>query len=778
MNQEGSGRLGDWKAVLLGNDGTAQLQLTLRCGFSLLMGFTLAWARLLQRGSPFALSWVACSGSGLGGVCALIGASLGYLISGGIDWGIRYVAASVLVFTVAFVFQELKFAHSPFFMPAAAALVMGLTGFLTGYAVYAETAPLVLELALEVSLAFISTYFFRCAVTPRTRSTAFDEQRRSIAVTLLLGAVLMALSRVTLFATVSLGRVAALWLLMASACKGGMLSGAAVGTILGMGMDLAAPDAYLVYFTMLYAFSGLVSGFFGKFGRLFFTLSFVLSQALAVVCAWNRALYLSALVESFAASVSFLLLPGSWVNTLAMLRPNGEPGSGETGLRRFSASRLEALSEAYRALYETVQDNLDAPTNDENLAKVFDRAADRVCVSCSWRNRCWNSEYMDTLSAMNDASQAMVKNGRLTQEDLPGFFRRQCSNLPSFVDAVNDELRRLSYRRQLKNRLNENRSLAWGQYRDMAELLGQLAKELGSLSGADALAEQRLDRYLRSLDIDAEVAVYRDGGGRLHLTIESGRLTPLLDEPDYLEKLSEIVGVRLCQPIEPQEGCAKLSLLEAEPLAVSVGIAAMKKRGERTSGDKGSYFKTDDGILCVILSDGMGTGDEAARDSAQVVTLLERFLRSGLDPAVAMKLLNSVMLLRGGDNWGCATADLMCVNLFTGETCFYKYGAAPSFVRSGQHIRRIQGETLAVGLNTGDGVSPDVVRMRLKPGCTAVIASDGVVSDSEDGWLRELLLRSDGDMKSLARSTLKEAEAQYGASDDMTVVTVRVEQRA
>ena len=135
MNQEGSGRLGDWKAVLLGNDG-----------FSLLMGFTLAWARLLQRGSPFALSWVACSGSGLGGVCALIGASLGYLISGGIDWGIRYVAASVLVFTVAFVFQELKFAHSPFFMPAAAALVMGLTGFLTGYAVYAETAPLVLEL--------------------------------------------------------------------------------------------------------------------------------------------------------------------------------------------------------------------------------------------------------------------------------------------------------------------------------------------------------------------------------------------------------------------------------------------------------------------------------------------------------------------------------------------------------------------------------------------------------------------------------------------------------
>ena len=33
-------------------------------------------------------------------------------------------------------------------------------------------------------------------------------------------------------------------------------------------------------------------------------------------------------------------------------------------------------------------------------------------------------------------------------------------------------------------------------------------------------------------------------------------------------------------------------------------------------------------------------------------------------------------------------------------------------------------------------------------------------------------------MKALARAVLKEAESQYGAGDDMTVVTVRVEERA
>lgn len=244
-----------------------------------------------------------------------------------------------------------------------------------------------------------------------------------------------------------------------------------------------------------------------------------------------------------------------------------------------------------------------------------------------------------------------------------------------------------------------------------------------------------------------------------------------------MEKLSQVVGARLCQPYELGEDSSTITLLEAEPLAVSVGIAALKKRGEKVSGDKGTYFKTDAGVLCVILADGMGCGDEAAKDSGQVVEILEKFLRSGVDPAVAMKILNSVLLLRGGDSWGYATVDLMCVDLFSGETCFYKYGAAPSYVKSGRSIKRIKCETLAAGLTGGNGIAPDIVRMRLRPGCTALIATDGVLADKEDAWLKELLLRGADDMKELARSVLKASEGLYGANDDMTVVTLRVEER-
>jgi len=746
-----------------------------RCAVYLLLGLTLACARVVGSGAPFGMALVAAAGPGLSGVFALSGAALGYLISGGVEWGIRYIAASVLVYTVAFLFHELAIYHRSLFMPLTAGFVMALTGVLGSFSLGTDGAPWLARLFLETCLAFGGSYLFRRALVPGDRSTESAELQHSVSVMILLSCLLMALSRLTLFGVVSVGRFLSLLLVMSCAMKGGLLSGAAVGTLLGLSMDLAARGTPV--YTLAYAFGGLLSGVFGKHGRLFYTLSFILSQALAAVCVWAEEVYISLLFETFVSTVIFLLLPSSLLNRTGLLLQSFDSGSGETGLRRFVARKVQALGEVYGELYETVRGSLEAPDNDENVARVFDRAADRICVFCKEKNRCWNSEYLDTLSAMNDATEAMQRHGSLAAEDLPGHFRERCPDLPGFVAAVNGELRALAYRRQLRSCLSESRRLLWDQYRDLSKMLRALSEELGSVNGSDPLAERRLQRYLRSLDVDAETSVYRDGGGRLHVTVESGRLAPLTKDENYMEKLSSVVGVRLCRPREPGEGSSRLTLLEAEPLAVSVGIASMKKRGEKVNGDKGTFFKTDAGVLCVILSDGMGCGDEAARESRQTVGILERFLRSGVDPAVAMKALNSVMLLRGADDWGCATVDLMCVDLFTGETCFYKYGAAPSYVRSGKSIRRIRSETLAAGLSVEAGAAPDVVRMRLKPGCTAVIASDGVIADAEDGWIKSLMQRIPDDMKELARSTLKEAETLHGALDDMTVLTVKVEER-
>ena len=776
MRMDDQGAAGVLGRIAARTETDGRWRTLLRCSIGAALSLVLSLVRVRGALAPFGAAFTAAAGTGWGGAAALLGAAGGYLLSGGLGGGIRYVAAAVLIYTTAYIFQEFSFSRSSFFMPFTAAVLTALTAFLGNFSFAEAGTQDVAALVLEATLAFSGAYFFRCALEKDDDCSQNAEIRRSVSVTVLGACVLMSLAPLRLFGTVSVGRALSLIVLMASALRGGMLTGAAAGTVLGIAMDLAADGAG--FFVMVYAFSGLLSGVFCRHSRLVFTLSFVLAAALSAAGVWNAALSTATLFESFAASVIFILLPGRFLGSIGMLLHEGERGGGERDLRRFVAARVRSLSEAYGELYGIVEQSLSQPVNDENISLVFDRAADRVCARCANKNRCWNAEYVDTLSALNDATQAMRTNGSLAQSDLPGFFRARCTDVGSFVAAVNAELRALHYRRELKARLKENRSVAWGQYADVSRLLGAVADELGSVNGSDMLAEQRLSRYLKTLGIDAEVSVYRDAHGRLRATMESGSLSPLLGDPCYLDALSHVLGVRVCLPQGEQACDARLTVLEAEPLAVSVGIAALKKRGERVSGDKGSYFKTDSGVLCVILSDGMGTGDEAARDSAQVVAILEKFLRAGAEGAEAMKLLNSALLLRDSENWGFATVDLMCIDLFSGETCFYKYGAAPSYVCSGKSVRSIRGEALAAGLSLGGGCAPDVVRMKLVPGATAIIASDGVIPDGDDEWIRAILLRGSEDMKALAKSALREAEKLYGGSDDMTVVTVRVEERS
>ena len=139
MTLGGQGRLAALKAAATAGKLDGRFLIAGRCGVYMALGFVMSCSRILENGAPFGMAMVACSGPGLAGVFALAGSSLGYLMSGGIEWGIRYIAAAVLVYTISFVFHELGVYRRPFFMPAASGFVMALTGFLGSFSASAGT---------------------------------------------------------------------------------------------------------------------------------------------------------------------------------------------------------------------------------------------------------------------------------------------------------------------------------------------------------------------------------------------------------------------------------------------------------------------------------------------------------------------------------------------------------------------------------------------------------------------------------------------------------------
>ncbi len=77
----------------------------------------------------------------------------------------------------------------------------------------------------------------------------------------------------------------------------------------------------------------------------------------------------------------------------------------------------------------------------------------------------------------------------------------------------------------------------------------------------------------------------------------------------------------------------------------------------------------------------MGAGDFAERQSNSLAKLLESFLRSGISPQTALRLVCPAFALRS-DGEAFASVDLLCIDLYSGNAEFYKCGAAPSYVLS------------------------------------------------------------------------------------------------
>ena len=757
----------DRAAELRGGDFTALGV----AGALFLSAFLLSAGRVSGSLAPFGIAAVAASPSGMSGAGALAGAVLGYLVTGEMDWGIRYAAASVTLYTLLFILQDSRALRRDWARPALALLVTAAAGLLNCAAGGLYILDELPGVAAESALAAGGAYFFREASSPSRSRTELGEKRHAAAAAITAACALMSLARVELFGAVGLGRVLALLLVLTAGFKGGAFAGSAAGAAFGLAMDAAGETGG--FYTAAWAFGALCGGGFARFGRLTFLSAFVLTAALAALGVGGGEA-LPALFEAFAASVIFMLLPSGLLARLGSLVRPLSPGVGESGLRRYASRRAENIAQACLDVRDAARRGTEC-VNDNDVARVFDRAAAAACADCARRDGCWGADYMETLDALGGAVGVMTERGRLEEGDVAEWFRDKCVNLKAFVAAVNGELRAQLTRREYAARLREGRAAAWEQYEDFANILAQLSRELANANGADPLSERRLLRYLHSLDIEADAAVFRDASGRLRAVIESANLSALTRDPAWLDRLSAVLGVRLCTPATEAKG--RITLLEAEPLMASVGVAAMRKSGESVSGDRGTYFKTDAGVLCVILSDGMGTGEEAAKESERAVGILERFLRSGVEPGTAMRILSSVMLLSSGGEWGFATADLLCVDLFGGEAGFYKYGAAPSYVRSGGAVRRIDCSALAAGISDGCGQRPDELHLMLKPGSVALIVSDGVVSGGDE-WLRSLLAASEGaDMKALARETLRRAASEYGCSDDMTVLAVRVDAR-
>ena len=151
-------------------------------------------------------------------------------------------------------------------------------------------------------------------------------------------------------------------------------------------------------------------------------------------------------------------------------------------------------------------------------------------------------------------------------------------------------------------------------------------------------------------------------------------------------------------------------------------VGASSASRETVNGDKCMWFA---GVECryyVLLCDGMGTGEEAARDGELVGGMLRKLLMGGYPAEYALRSMNSLCALRGCA--GAVSIDLAELQLDTGKVTLYKWGAPPSYVIQGTETVKIGTVTPPPGLSVTDG-RESAERLSLRRGQTLILLSDG-----------------------------------------------------
>ena len=174
---------------------------------------------------------------------------------------------------------------------------------------------------------------------------------------------------------------------------------------------------------------------------------------------------------------------------------------------------------------------------------------------------------------------------------------------------------------------------------------------------------------------------------------------------------------------------------------VIYGVARLTREEEKVSGDNYICRQEDNGRFVMCLSDGMGSGMEACRESEVVVELLEQFLESGFSQETAARMVNSALVMKDREGM-FSTVDICSVDLYTGICSFLKAGAVSTFIRRDHWVESISSESLAAGLM--QQMNLETSSRKLYHGDYVIMMTDGVLdalpAGREEETMKEIIM--------------------------------------
>lgn len=708
----------------------------------------------------------------------VFGTLLGYLFPIRLGMSVRYVSTVISVAAIRWALSDLsKIKKHALYTP----LIVFVSVFITGFAINSAEGLDIRDVSLstlEAFVAAVAAYFFDKSFKILSKKKIYAlSSGEFMCLSLSVAMALLPLSGLCI-KTVSIGRilitVMILFFSYVMKIKGGSIAGASAGIVYSL------PSFGFTYLAGAYAFGGMISGFCASFGKIAVCMAFLCANTLMSFQAVNTTRMVSGFYETIVAIGIFLILPNAWCEKFKNLSYHFSNSCDSNALRKYISQSLKFVS----ASLTSVPNCIEKASSEFSQCKDMDsksacmNGACKVCESCGLFGLCWSKNSEETGKNIENISDMILQNRNVTAKDFSSSFLSRCRKTDLIVEYASKAYHDFCLQSAIKRQMVEFKKIMTEQMNGISCLIEEISKEvLVSCVLDEALAfsiTSELSKY--SLDV-AGVVCKKNKNGKLFIDIECK--SSMIDKftSRVFNKISKICKVNLSEPVINVLGdLCRIQLYEEKAYYIDFGFSQHSFNNGNYCGDSCTKFEDGLGNFNVIISDGMGTGSEAAAQGAMTSELMKRFVRLGIDFDSSVKFVNSALLLKPGEET-LSTLDIFSVDLFSGEAKFMKAGSPLTYIVHNKSISKISFESLPIGILSKASLCSQTVK--LQDGDWIIMMSDGV-TDIGDEWIKDIINSTNyNSSEELARLIVKTAVFMRSNvhDDDITAAVMKISKK-
>lgn len=590
----------------------------------------------------------------------------------------------------------------------------------------------------------------------------------------------------------SLKRIIGVVIILIFAYFKGPAFGTTIGVTIGLITGMSNNNIPLII--SIYGFAGLLGGLFKDLGKIGSSLGFIIGNAI-------MSFYINGFVESMllykeitvGIFIFFILAIFIEKNNGIILGNNGLIYSNiqySKRIRDITYKRLKEVSNVFNKLASTFKRaaEIKSFSQQKDISNFVDEVVNDVCKDCSMYKFCWEQDFYTAYHSMFDVMSLIELNGNINKNSLPEYFRKRCLKPQLIIDKCNYLFDIYRVNHKWEKKILESRQLVSEQLEGVSTIINDLANTIyKDIRFMDDL-EKEIYLKLKENRIDIKevnCTEFQDGKFEILLELKSCKGKGVCLK-DIIPIVSKVIGFDLTRDkfncsIPGKNNRCSLKLIKANRYGAITKVCKWDESFNYVSGDSYTFGENENDYF-IALSDGMGVGRKANQESNITISLLEKFLEAGFDKELALKTINSILLLKSSDEM-FSTVDMTIIDLYMGKAQFIKIGSAPTFIKRKDRVDIINANSLPVGILKD--VDFQVYEDNIEDGDLIIMMSDGVLDsndkvDDKEGWMTEVISNiSSVNPQRIATEIINTAKSVSinKNRDDMTVLVTKVWKR-